>query len=180
MATLYRKSGLRSLFFWIIEIVLVVILAFAFSRGFCRAVIVRDDAMSPTLAESQKALINSAGYLFGAPKQGDVVAFRIGESETVHIRRVIGMPGDTIQITGGQILINGETYMDKLGLPPIDDPGLAAEPIALEENEYFLLGDNRNASEDSRHSSVGLVRRGDILGKIWIRISPFSSFGRVH
>ena len=179
MASLYRKSALRSIFFWVLEIVLVVVLAFVFSRGFCRTATVQDGSMAPTLSSGQKVLINSAGYILGTPERGDIVAFRISEGGNILIKRVVGVPGDTVQISGGQILINGEIYMEKKDFPLMEEAGLAEEPVELGTGEYFVLGDNRNASEDSRSAVIGNVRAANIIGKPWFRISPAHDIGFV-
>ncbi len=180
MVTLYRKSALRGLFFWILEVILVVVLAFTFSRGFCRTVTTQDASMAPTLSSGQTALINSAGYILGTPQRGDVVAFRLSEGGSLYVRRIIGIPGDTVQIVNGQILVNGEIYIEKIDLPTIEDAGLAEEPMELDSGEYFVLGDNRNAAEDSRAAVIGNIRRTMIVGKVWFRISPIGSLGRVR
>lgn len=180
MVTLYRKSALRGLFFWVLEVILVVVLAFAFSRGFCRTVRAQDSAMAPVISSGQTALINSAGYILGTPKRGDVVAFQLTEGGNVFVRRIIGIPGDTVQIVDGQILLNGEIYIEGMDLPTIQDAGIAEEPVELDSGEYFVLGDNRNASEDSRTARFGKIRRNMIIGKLWLRIFPLGNLGRIR
>jgi len=94
---------------------------------------------------------------------------------------VIGLPGETIQIDyDGNIYINGEILEEHYGREILKDPGIAINPITLGEGEYFVLGDNRNHSSDSRFDEVGVVKRSEILGKAWIRIWPISSFGPVE
>ena len=137
--------------------------------------------MEPTLSSGNVLFLNKAAYRIGSPDRGDVIAYRVTdeESESPHIKRVIGLPGDTVEILSGQILINGETYLERKDYPVIIDPGLAAEPITLASDEYFVLGDNRNGSEDSRYASVGNIRRKRIIGKAWLRFWPITSFGGV-
>ena len=98
----------------------------------------------------------------------------------MHVKRVIGLPGETVQIKDGLILINGETYMEKKDFPKISNPGLAETQVTLGKNEYFVLGDNRNNSEDSRFASVGNVKKGQIKGKVWLRIRPLRHFGLIR
>ena len=102
------------------------------------------------------------------------------EHSYYNIKRVIGIPGDTIEITDGLVYINGTRLEEEIPVEPMRLSGLAAEPITLEEDEYFVLGDNRNASEDSRFANIGLVVREDIIGEAWLRLSPFSIVGKIN
>ena len=103
------------------------------------------------------------------------------KERTYFIKRVIGLPGETVQIADdGTILINGKALDDKYGTEKITDPGLAEYPVKLKDNEYFVLGDNRNHSEDSRFSDVGAVRKEQIVGRVIYRILPFRKAGRVR
>lgn len=135
--------------------------------------------MEPTLATGDKVLINKVSYKLGEPKRGDIIAFKkdAKEHSSMHVKRVIGLPGETVQIKDGLILINGETYMEKKDFPKISNPGLAETQITLGKNEYFVLGDNRNNSEDSRFAEVENVKQKYIVGKIWLRVFPFGKFG---
>ena len=107
--------------------------------------------------------------------------FRTNASDdaALHIRRVIGLPGETIQISGGRILIDGEAYKEGKDFPMISNPGLASSSITRESGEYFVLGDNRNNSEDSRYANIGNVKRDYIIGKAWFRFSGLGSFGTI-
>ena len=124
-------------------------------------------------------MINKAAYKFASPKRGDIIVFRSGEGDkgSLHVKRVVGLPGETIQIRNGQILIDGETYVEKKDFPSITNPGLAEEGIFLGSSEYFVLGDNRNSSEDSRHVDIGKVDKKNIVGRLWMVTSPFDKFG---
>ena len=108
--------------------------------------------------------------------------FRTNASDdaALHIRRVIGLPGETIQIVNGRILINGETYKEGKDFPTINNPGMAANAITLEAGEYFVLGDNRNNSEDSRYGDIGRVNKKYITGKLWFQISPKKDIGPLN
>ena len=92
---------------------------------------------------------------------------------------MIGLPGETIQIIDGMIYIDGKTFLEQKSYPSITNPGMAAEPIKLKATEYFVLGDNRNNSEDSRFADVGLVDEDVIEGKVWYVLSPTSHRGFV-
>jgi signal peptidase I len=105
--------------------------------------------------------------------------FRTNASDeaALHVRRVIGLPGETIQIVNGNILINGEVYRESGDYPSITNSGIAANSITLGSSEYFVLGDNRNNSEDSRYADIGNVNKKYIVGKLWFTISPLSKIG---
>ena len=95
--------------------------------------------------------------------------------------RVIGLPGETVQIKKGKVYINGKKLKsDIYGITKyIDEPGIAEEPLDLGKAEYFCLGDKRPVSYDSRYEEVGPVHRSEIIGKVWIRIWPLTKFGKV-
>ncbi|MFR3320974.1 MAG: signal peptidase I [Lachnospiraceae bacterium] len=106
-------------------------------------------------------------YQVGTPKRGDVIAFKPNGSSTGHssIKRVIGLPGETIQIKDGMIYIDGEVYLEKRAIRSSQTQGMASDGITLGNREYFVLGDNRNNSVDSRFADVGTVKASYIEGK---------------
>ena len=120
-------------------------------------------------------------YRFRDPERFDIIVFPFQYKEnTFYIKRIIGLPGETVQIDEkGNIYINGEILTESYGREVIkpENVGIAAEPITLGEDEYFVLGDNRNNSIDSRTEIVGNVHRDEIIGRAWLRIWPFSKFG---
>ena len=130
--------------------------------------------MEPTLSAGQTCLINEAAYRLSRPKRGDIIVFRSGNGrygEGLRIKRIVGLPGETVQISEGRILINGEEMKDDFA--SIVDPGVASEQVTLDADEYFVLGDNRNGSEDSRYDAVGNIAESEIVGKLWLRVLPF-------
>ena len=136
-------------------------------------------SMQSTLSDGDQLIVEQLSYYFHDPQRFDVVVFPIS-SEDNYIKRIIGLPGETVQIIDGQVYINGNLLTDDhYGMEKMDDPGIAAETIYLKEGEYFVLGDNRNASVDSRFADVGLIKRDDIKGRAWLRFYPFGSFGIV-
>ena len=125
-----------------------------------------ESAMESTISVGDRFFMNRAVYQLTDPKRGDIIVFKTNASDdaALHIRRIIGLPGETIQISGGQILIDGKTYREGKDFPAISNPGAAQDPITLESNEYFVLGDNRNNSEDSRYGDIGLVKSAILWG----------------
>lgn len=144
-----------------------------------QSVTMQESAMEPTISVGDKFFMNRAAYQLSDPKRGDIIVFKTNASDdaALHIRRIIGLPGETIQISGGQILIDGQTYREGKDFPAISNPGTAQNPITLESNEYFVLGDNRNNSEDSRYGDIGLVKKRYIVGELWFTVSPMKKFG---
>ena len=152
------------------EIAAVVLLAFGVVLAFGKQVECSNASMEPTYETSDILLVNTIAYKFAEPKTGDVIAFKpkSNVNASYSVKRVIGIPGDTIYISNGRIYLNDELYKENLEVERIDNPGIAASPITLLEDQYFVLGDNRNSSEDSRYESVGFVSGEDILGKVWL------------
>ena len=136
------------------------------------------DSMKNTLHDGDNLLVDKLSYRFKDPERFDVIVFPYQHEEnTYYIKRIIGMPGETIRIEqDGKIIINDEVLEENYGKEIIKDPGQASTEIVLSEDEYFVLGDNRNNSTDSRSPSVGNIRREDILGKAFIRIWPIYEF----
>ena len=140
---------------------------------------VNGNSMNETLFDGDNLILNKISYRFHDPERFDIVVFpfRDGSSKT-YIKRVIGLPGETVQILeDGTILINDEELIESYGNAIIKDPGNAAKPIKLNDNQYFVMGDNRNDSSDSRFNEVGIVNRKEILGKVWVRFYPFTKIG---
>ena len=140
---------------------------------------VSGSSMETTLSDGDNLLVDKITYRFSEPKRFDIIVFPFQyDTDTYYIKRIIGMPGETVQIDyDGNIYINGSLLKESYGREVIQNPGRAAEPITLGEDEYFVMGDNRNNSSDSRDSSVGNIHRKDIIGRAWVRIWPFSKFG---
>lgn len=131
-------------------------------------------SMQPTLYSNDNLITEKLSYRFGDPKRFDVIVFPFQYAEnTYYIKRIIGLPGETVQIDEeGNIYINGEVLEENYGKEVIKNPGIASNPIYLGQNEYFVLGDNRNDSSDSRDASVGNIYKKDIVGRAWLRFWP--------
>jgi len=136
-------------------------------------------SMSPTLADGDNLIVDKISYRFHDPERFDIVVFPFRYADkTYYIKRIIGLPGETVYIDEeGTIYIDGEVLNENFGKEVIQDPGRAYEPVKLGTDEYFVLGDNRNNSSDSREPSVGNIHRDQIIGKAWVRIWPFHKFG---
>ena len=174
-----EDSKLRKVLIWVFEIVVTLIFAVLTSMMLFQSVTMQESSMEPTLAVGSQYFVNKLAYKTSSPKRGDIIVFRTNGSDdaALHVRRVIGLPGETIQIVNGRILINGEAYKEVNDFPSINNPGMAANAITLEAGEYFVLGDNRNNSEDSRYADIGKVNKKYITGKLWFQISPRKEIG---
>ena len=139
-------------------------------------------SMEPTLGSGDKVLTNRMIYKLTEPKRGDLVVFKPNGNENSHyyIKRVIGLPGETIQIVEGFIYIDGEVLVEEIKLEKMEYAGTAEEEITLGDEEYFVLGDNRNASEDSRNAEIGNIRKQDITSKAWFNATIGDNFGRIE
>lgn len=154
-------------------------LSAVFSYIFCSSVTVLESSMDPTLQAGNRVMINRVSYTVGKIKRGDLIAYTNSDSTdaSVHVKRVIGLPGEKIQIRDGLILIDGQTYIEERAFPSMNSGGLAENGVTLGNEEYFVLGDNRNNSEDSRFTDVGNIPARAVMGKVWLIVSPLSSFG---
>lgn len=141
--------------------------------------IVDGDSMENTLKNEDNLLVEKVSYHFSDPDRFDVIVFYPygRDHEDYYIKRVIGLPGETIQIVGDTIYIDGEELEEDYGKDPMTTAGIAEEPLTLGEDEYFVLGDNRTVSQDSRYPEIGPVTRDKIEGKAIFRLYPFSKFG---
>lgn len=169
----------RYVMVWLIQILVVLFLAAAVAYGFFGTVVMQENSMEPTIHANDHLRINRAAYLTGTPEREDVIAFYKSDSNTgsIQVKRVIGLPGDRIQIKDGLILINGEIYIESEEYTKMNNAGLASSEIILKKGEYFVLGDNRNNSEDSRFIDMGNIKEENIIGRVWVITSPWSRFG---
>lgn len=167
----------------IVLLVVSALLLFGVPRYVMERVYVKGDSMETTLQNMDNLLVEKVSRYFGALDRFDIVVFypneEYKEEDKYYIKRIIGLPGETVQIKGQTILINGEVLEETYGSSEMETAGIAAEPLVLGEDEYFVLGDNRAVSIDSRSSGVGIVPLSRIGGKIVIRIFPFRKFGTV-
>ena len=140
------------------------------------------NSMNETLSDGDRVMINRMSYIKNDPGRFDVIVFEKNGKEHSYygIRRVIGLPGETVQIIDGVVFINGEILDEIINVEPMNVSGLASEPVVLDDDEFFVLGDNRNNSEDSRFTSMGNISRDEIIGKAWIRTNKFGFIGNFN
>ncbi|MCR5008093.1 MAG: signal peptidase I [Oribacterium sp.] len=157
------------------NIAVIIALAWFLVHSFLTTVEISGHSMEPVLSSGDLVLVDSLGYKFFHPSRMDVVIFRKNDS-TNNVKRIVGLPGETITIQNGRIYIDG-TLMENDKISNISLAGVAEKPIKLLEDEYFLIGDNADSSEDSRFTNVGNIHRSQIVGKIWFRLLPTLKIG---
>lgn len=167
---------------WIVQISIVIFIAYVCINFWGTRTSVVGQAMADNLENGDHILIDKFVYVLTNPQAGDVVVFLPNGNEKSHyyVRRVIGVPGDKIQIIDGAVYINGELYDEKIHVASMEEAGIAGEEITLGDDEYFVLGDNRNNSEDSRYANIGNVKKEYIMGKAWFRFNSLKDMGFIH
>lgn len=178
-----KKSNAKGfLFDLIFYAVLVFVCIYILPNYVIQRTIVDGTSMENTLFDGDHLYVEKLSYRFDALKRFDIIVFYPygREYKDYYVKRIIGLPGETVQIKGSDIYINGKLLKENYGKDPITDPGRAAQPIKLGANEYFVLGDNRTVSKDSRSEDVGNVKKENIGGRAIIRIKPLSRFGLIH
>lgn len=173
------KSGLKSILATSFYFLLVLVLVFLVVTYVGQRVEVVGSSMYPTLEDKDNLLVDKFTYKFGDPERFDIVVFPYRyEKNTYYIKRIIGLPGEHIRIDeNGVIYINNLVLEEGYGRETIKDPGRAYEDIKLGPNEYFVLGDNRNNSQDSRDPNVGNISRTEIIGRAFMRVFPLDKLG---
>lgn len=163
---------------WVFYIAFVLVLTWVIITFVGQRTRVDGRSMMNTLHEGDNLIVEKLSYRFSDPKRFDIIVFPPTGKKEYYIKRIIGLPGETVQIDeNGNIYINGELLEENYGAETIQNPGRAAKPITLGDDEYFVMGDNRNNSKDSRSEEVGNVKRSQIIGRAWLRIWPLNKFG---
>lgn len=166
---------------WIFQIAVVCLLAYVSVWYFGQRVSMVGDSMNPVLKNGDIVFVNRIVYNATTPKRGDVIVFKPRGNENSHyyIKRIIGLPGETIEFIENRIYIDGERLDEEYETTNIDYVGVVEDKLTLGNDEYFVLGDNRENSEDSRYADIGNVKREYIYGKAWLIVSPKEHFGLV-
>lgn len=175
------EKAIKEICSTLLYLVIIFALTFLFITFIAQRTEVSGSSMEPTLQDKDSLLVDKISYRLRDPERFEIIIFpyRYGNNQ-YFIKRIIGLPGETVRIDSeGKIYINGNVLDEAYGAEVIQDPGRAASEVVLGMDEYFVMGDNRNHSMDSRDLSVGSIKRKDILGKAFIRIYPFSKWGGV-
>ncbi len=166
---------LKEIAVWTVEILLTIMAAVIMVSFFGFRVSVIGPSMSPTLEGGEKVLVNRFVYKLFDPKKNDLIVFQPNGNEKSHyyVKRVVALPGDIVQIKDGKVYVNGEVFAEGVETELIENSMMAENEILVGEDEYFVLGDNRNNSEDSRYASIGNVKKDHITGQAWLVVYPF-------
>lgn len=173
-----KNSFFKELLGWVLYIGIIIGLTYFIVTYVGQRTMVSGDSMETALQDGDNLIVDKISYRFREPERFEIIVFPYRYAEnTYYIKRIIGLPEETIQIIDGYVYIDGERLEENYGLERMDSAGIAADPIVLDKDEYFVLGDNRNNSSDSRVSSVGVLKREELIGRAWVRIWPLNKIG---
>lgn len=177
-----RQSGTKRVIIFLFEIAAVIAAAYFLTKFAVEKTTVPDSSMEITLQKDDSIIIDKLTYKFRDPKRFEVIVFSLSESSssTYSIKRIIGLPGETVKISDGDVYINGEPLYEPMIVDKMFIPGLADEEIELDEDEYFVLGDNRNYSNDSRFAEIGNVTAESVIGRAFIRTNGFNFVNKLN
>ncbi|MDO4938803.1 MAG: signal peptidase I [Lachnospiraceae bacterium] len=189
-----ENSLYRTILLLIVHVIAVISIAWFLVWGFGQSQYMIGQSMEPTIEPGDKVSVNRIEYHFSDPERYDLIAYYMDDviaedydnknedmiPPEVTIKRIIGLPGETIRIADGKIYVDDTVLSDNPEYDNISLAGIASKPITLENDEYFVVGDNRKASEDSRYEKIGNIKKYRIIGKIWFRTKPFKKLGRVE
>lgn len=175
------KQTIIQILITLVEAAIILFAAYAITHYGLETMTVSGEYMSPTLKDGDSILINKMSYQMHRIHRNDVVVIQENGSEHSYftLNRVIGLPGETVKIEEGQVYINGKLLKEKLTFPLMENGGTALENVTLDQDEYFVLGDNRNGCEDSRNANVGNIHKNNIVGKAWLRLNSFTFIGMI-
>ena len=175
------KSAKGVLFDILFYAILIFVSIYVIPNFVLQRTVVDGESMENSLSDGDHLYVEKISYRLNLLDRFDVIVFYPygRDEEEYYVKRIIGLPGETIQIVDNKIYIDGEVLEEGYGKEPIVDPGRAKDPIFLENDEYFVMGDNRNISKDSRYPTVGNVERKNIGGKAFLRVSPIKKFGPI-
>lgn len=161
-------------------VITVLILAFLIRTFLFQPFVVEGQSMEPNFYNEEYLLVNRMTYRVGEPQRGDVVVFQAPNNpEYDYIKRIIGLPGESVRVQDEKIFINGELidedYINETSSSIFEESKNFKIDVTLKDDEYFVLGDNRDHSSDSR--DWGTLPKNNIIGKAWVSIYPWDIFG---
>lgn len=176
------KKVLGYIIRWTLAVTVTVVAAWAVTRYCLEITNMLGDSMNITLEDGDTIMINKLAYVRNDPERFDVIVFEQNDREHnyYNIKRVIGLPGEKVQIADGCVYINGELLDEPMNVDKMELAGLAAREMELDSDEFFVLGDNRNNCEDSRFTTVGNVVRQEIIGSAWLRTNQFGIIDKMN
>ena len=168
----------REIISTILYLLVVVALTFLFVRYVGQRTHVNGSSMNVTLEDGDNLIVDKISYRFKDPERFDIIVFPYQYKEdTYYIKRIIGLPGETVQVIDGMVYIDGELLDESYGKEVMNSAGVALNPIELGEDEYFVLGDNRSESYDSRNEDMGCIRSENFLGYVRAIVWPPERIG---
>lgn len=172
-----KITAVKNIFYLLRTVVFVFVAALFFVTFVAQRTEVNGSSMESTLSNGDNLIIDKISYRVIKPKRFDIIVFPHynGEKKVFYIKRIIGLPGEQVQISEGVIYIDNVPLEENYGLEVMADAKLASSPIILGEDEYFVLGDNRNHSSDSRE--IGAVKQESIVGRAVFRVFPLRKIG---
>lgn len=174
------EKKVKDLFGLALYVILVIFVVFILHAYVLQQYRVSGPSMETTLYDGDILLLDKISPNVGNINRGDIVVFKyLYDNDTYYVKRVIGLPGEGVRIKDGKIYVNNELLENQYSFTPINDPGIAAKNVRLKSNEYFVLGDNRGNSVDSRDADVGAVKQQNIVGRVIFRMGPVSRMGLV-
>jgi len=177
-----RFKLILKILLWIFCVCAAVFLGWLFTVVALEKTNMVGSSMEPTLSDDDIIVVNRMAYLFSDPERFDVIVFnKSGKEHSYYAcRRVYGLPGERVQVKDGRLFINGTAIEEPINVEPMITSGLYEEEVTLDDDEFFVLGDNRNDCEDSRYFNFGNVSRDEIIGKAFVRLSPFSIISKLN
>ncbi|MCR5431275.1 MAG: signal peptidase I [Lachnospiraceae bacterium] len=177
-----RNKLIVRIILWIVASSIAIFLGWLFTVVALEKTNMVGSGMEPTLSDDDIIIVNRMAYLLSEPERFDVIVFnKSGKEHSYYAcRRVYGLPGEKIRVTDGNLYVNGIMIDEPINVEPMITAGLFEEDVLLDEDEYFVLGDNRNDCEDSRYFNFGNVTKDEIIGEAFISISPFSIISKLN
>ncbi len=175
-----KRTIKNELFSWVVFLGATVVITYLIITFVGIRTQVEGASMEDSLHDGDNLIVEKISYSIDDPARYDIIVFPYQyEENTFYIKRIIGLPGETVQIKNGEVYVNGELLEENYGKEEMQNAGMAASPVTLGDGEYFVLGDNRNHSADSRDPSVGLIQEENIVGKAFLKVWPLSDLGLV-